>query len=273
MSRNALNSLPVLCVLLLAASCHGVPSGVIQPEEMAQLMADVHTGEAVVDMNRREYQTDSAKQAFKQSIYERHGVTSEQVDSSMAWYGRNITRYMDVYERTIAILEERLSEMGNLVAAEAMSAAGDSVDVWSGPRHLVIGELSPTNIITFRYNADENWLPGDVYTWRAKFTDNGAQSEMCFAADYTDGTVETMYSGFSGDSWHELTFRADSTRTLRAVSGYLRGDLPAAGPLRLDSIGLVRKRLNAGRYVERFRVRSVSGYSEPADNLADDGRQ
>lgn len=272
MNLKKLSKFVVLAAL--AAACHRVPSGVIQPEEMAQLMADVHTGESVVDMNRRQYETDSAKQALKQSVYAAHGVTTEQVDSSMAWYGRNITRYIDVYDRTIEILEHRLNEMGNRVAAEAaMSASGDTVDVWPFPRHLAINRLSPTNIITFSFNSDENWEAGDVYTWRAHFFNNGSQSEWKIAALYSDGAVETVYNGFNGDGWREITLRSDSNRTLSRVTGYLLARLPENGAITIDSIGLVRKRLENEHYSERYRQRSVRGYDLPADSTRTDTTQ
>ena len=117
-------------LLLLTCACSKVPGGVIPPERMAELLADFHTGEAVVDMNRTEFYTDSLRQLYKQSVYARHGVTPEEVDSSFSWYGRHMAEYMDVYDRTIEILDRRLIETGNRIAAEAaLSIAGDSVDV------------------------------------------------------------------------------------------------------------------------------------------------
>ncbi len=64
MNRTRARKLKVaaaLAVLALSA-CSKVPSGVIAPEEMAQLLADIHTGESVIDMNRMEFSSDSAKQ-------------------------------------------------------------------------------------------------------------------------------------------------------------------------------------------------------------------
>ena len=63
---------PVILIIILAlASCSKVPGGVIEPEEMAQLMADVHTGEAMLEMNRQDYPNDSMKLVLRQSIYVR----------------------------------------------------------------------------------------------------------------------------------------------------------------------------------------------------------
>ena len=108
--------LSIIAVALLAVACSKTPKGIIPPEEMAQLMADIHTAEAVIELNRGEYRSDSLKQAFKQSVYARHGVDAATVDSSYMWYGRNINSYLEVYDRTIEILEHRLIESGNRVA-------------------------------------------------------------------------------------------------------------------------------------------------------------
>ena len=131
------------CMVLCA--CNKVPSEIIQPDEMALLMADVHTSESVIELNWDQFRSDSAKQVLKESVYAAHGVSAEQVDSSLAWYGRNITYYMDVYDNTIAILEKRLIERGNKVAAAAaMSIAGDSVNVWD--RSELHADLRPAPI-------------------------------------------------------------------------------------------------------------------------------
>lgn len=262
------NKLLVCSLLLLTfAGCRRVPSDVIQPEEMAQLMADIHTGEAVVDMNRTDYMTDSAKLVMKQSIYVRHGVTGEEVDSSMAWYGRNIMRYMDVYDRTIEILEQRTNEMGNRVAAEAaMSMAGDSVDVWSHPRYLVLSDLSPTMIFTFGYKADENWEKGDVYTWRAKFLTSGATNDWNLTMSYDDGAVETMNNSFTDDGWHEIILRTDSTRIPIRLTGFMYTDASETH-VRIDSVELVRKRLDSDNYHRRYLQRTVATY-QANDSIA-----
>lgn len=267
--RPTINRLSAaISALLVFAACHRVPSDVIQPEEMAQLMADVHVGEAVVEMNRNQYQSDSSKQAFKQSVYAAHGVDAVAVDSSMAWYGRHITRYMDVYDRTIEILEHRLIETGNRVAAEAaLSMAGDSVDVWPHPRYMSFGSLSPSATITFAFASDDNWEAGDTYTWRAKFIENGAASDWAIAAQYSDGTVETVHTRFGNNGWRELVFRSDSTRNITRLSGYLTADIAEGNTVRLDSMQLVRKRLDAERYSQRYMQRTVRNYEAPSDSL------
>ena len=257
--------------LVLASACSKVPSDVIQPEEMALLMADVHTAEAVVDMNRMSYPSDSARQAMKQSVYARHGVSSEQVDSSFAWYGRNITYYMDVYDRTIEILEHRLIETGNRVAVEAaLSIAGDSVDVWPYPRYFALSDRMPSKTLTFNFSRDPNWERGDSYTWRAKMFNNQEKSDWGIVVEYADGSVEFSSQEISGgDGWKEFVFHTDSLRDATRVYGYLNAANRKGSSIHIDSIGIVRKRVDPERYNRRYSVRYLRDLLPKTDISAD----
>lgn len=271
----------ILTATMLLAACSHVPRHVIQPEAMSQLMADVHTAEAVIDMHRGYYARDSVKQALKQSVYARHNVSAEQVDSSLAWYGRNITRYMDVYDRTIEILEQRLIESGNRVAAEAaLSIAGDSVDVWPYARFLAINDRVPTHTVTFAYGRDENWERGDMYVWRAKFFNGGSDnaSRWTIAAEYADGTVEYITQAVGGDGWRELAFYTDSLRDATHLYGLLEAANRPGTTLALDSIEMVRKRVDRENYSRRYSIRKLHGALpaqplEPAGSNSDNGNE
>lgn len=261
-------ALSIIAISLLVISCSRVPSHIIQPEKMARLMADVHTGEAVIDLNRNEYLSDSVKQALKQSVYIKHGVSAEQVDSSLAWYGRNITYYMDVYDRTIEILEHRLIESGNRVAAEmALSIAGDSVDIWPYPRYISVYDNLPTKSITFNFARDANRERGDVYIWRAKFFNNSEVIRWGIVAEYSDGTVEYFTQSITGDGNKELSFQSDSLLDATRIYGFLDAANRRGTSLDIDSIELVRKRLDRERYSKRYTIHKLPKLLE-ADSTA-----
>jgi hypothetical protein len=257
--RKSIGIIAPLCALsIIAGACKRVPDYVIQPEEMAQLMADIHVGEAVVDHNRDIYNNDSIKLAFKQSIYVKHGVTPEQVDTSFDWYGHNIGEYMDVYDRTIEILDARLSETGSRIAAEAaLSIAGDSVDVWANPRSLAISRRLPSQMLTFAIKQDDNSEPGDSYTWRMKFANNTSAGRGGIVSEYTDGSKEVLNVTIAGDGWHDLTLYTDSTKTMKQIYGYISVVPEGEKNVWLDSIALVRNRLNANKYSQRYRQQHI----------------
>lgn len=252
------SSILTISIALLLWGCSKVPSGVIKPDDMAALLADVHTAEAVVDMNYSDYDTDSLKLVLRQSVYIRHGVNTAQVDSSIAWYGRHMGMYMDVYDRTIEILEHRLIETGNRIAADnALSIAGDSVDVWPNPRFLSINDRLPSRIISFSFGSDPNWEKGDAYTWRAKIFNIDQSAEWLLGVEYDDGSVEWLNDSPDESGWKDITLQTDSSLTAVRLFGYMSVVNRSGTDLRLDSISLVRKRLVPETYHRHYLINKI----------------
>lgn len=250
--------LPLILLFTLLVACSKVPRHVIQPDEMASLLADIHIGEAVVEMNRVDYRTDSLKMVMLQSVLAKHNVSKQQLDTSFEWYGHNISYYMEVYDKTIDLLERRVAETGNRIAAENISIAGDSVDVWNSAPFIAISNLSPSHFLTFSLNSDENWERGDSYTWRAKFTNNANISRWGIIADYADGSMEMTTADLTGDGWRELRFISDSTKTATHVYGYIDFAPRHSTTIWADSLMLIRNRLSDDAYRLHFRQNRIS---------------
>ena len=150
----------VLAGLIAATACNRVPSYVIQPDDMAEVLADMRMADAVITVHPSQYAQPSKKMAIKDAIFEKHGITSEQFDTSLVWYGRNTERFSDVNDLTIEILEQRMKEANVLAAGQmAMTVAGDSVDLWNGYPYYVINDKLPTHYLSFSYETDPNWEP------------------------------------------------------------------------------------------------------------------
>lgn len=231
-----------LPVILLVA-CSGVPGHVVPPEKMASLMADMRMADAVISVNGAEYRSDSARLALRQAVLDRNGVTAAQFDTSLVWYGHNISRYQDVTDRSIEILEGRLIAAGSSTGGAALSVAGDSVDVWTGPETFAVTRRSPSEYITFDLKYDRNWEPGDEYIWRLSLVTVPASGQWGITAEYADEAVETETVPLNVSSRrNEITFRTDSTRRARRLTGWLRLSPDAHHPAVVDSVSLVRRR-------------------------------
>ncbi|MDE6100051.1 MAG: DUF4296 domain-containing protein [Paramuribaculum sp.] len=240
---SAAVSLAMLC------ACSGRPSEVLSKEEMAQLLADIHTGESVVESLSRTFPDDSTRRAFLQAIYEKHGVSRQQVDSSFSWYGYHLEKYMEVYDRTVEILEARLEKAQEIAGATAEGVAelsvnlqGDSVDVWPGFRWRRFSANMPNDHITFNILTDNNWERGDVYTLRTKFLDNHGPVSFAIAAEYNDGRREYIAATQPGDGWHEIRFALDSARSAQRIYGVIAYTTSPGETVFIDSISLYRTR-------------------------------
>lgn len=248
----------VLAVAAMLAACNRVPSHVIRPDDMSELLADRYVAEAVVDYNPQVWRTDSQRMALRDAVYLRHGVSQADVDTSLDWYGHNIARYMEVYDNTISILEARLAGSDTRLRAEqSMTIAGDSVDVWPESRFYAIGRLAPSHNVAFTLNSDENRERGDYYTWRAKFANHSGESTWTIVAEYSDSTLEYIAERVNGNGWHELTLQTDSTRNATRIYGSLMLTPSERASVWLDSVSLVRNHFKESSYNRRYRQRTI----------------
>lgn len=246
--------LPIFSAILLLCACNRVPSHVIPPDDMAEILADVRMADAVVTVNIRDYSSVAKKMAVKEAVFKKHGITDEQFDTSMVWYGHNVDKFQDVNDLAIEILEKRLKDANALAAGEAaMTVAGDSVDLWNGYPSYVFSKKLPSSYLTFSYDSDQNWERGDIYTLRSHVVLPGSSGQWNLTTEYEDGTVDIITSAISQNelSRQELSLYTDSTRTATRISGWIKIDPFGYKVAILDSISLTRRHLEPGTTVTR----------------------
>lgn len=281
--RYLLHMLGICIVACLLSGCDDTPEYVIKQDDMVNLLVDLHKGEGVVDINHGAYRNDSVKRVLKQSIYARHGVTSEQVDTSLVWYGHHIEKYIEIYDKVIERLEAQLKDADVLAQGERLqlSIAGDSVNVWSEKDFYRFFDNSPSNFLKFSIKKDENWEKGDVYNWNMYLRNRRSPVALTIVADYTDGTSDYAYRILSQDGWVNMAFAVDTAKTARTIYGVAAVQPHPGEILYLDSISLVRTRfLDAsyqrngiktftnGKKEKKESVDSVSAIGQPHNDTA-----
>ncbi|MDE5608506.1 MAG: DUF4296 domain-containing protein [Muribaculaceae bacterium] len=250
----------ILASALLAATfagCKHVPSGVIRPDKMSELLADIYQGESMVEYNSNIYFTDSTKKVVKQSIFAANGVTQTDFDSSLVWYGHNIGEFVKVCDGAIAILETRLEEIPPDAVASSIRVAGDSAQVWALPTYYRITDKAPSHYISFLLDSDDEWQPGDTYDLNMKITPGASPVRTTLAVDYDNGLTQYINASSATTGWLKTHLQIDSTMTPTRVYGFINFD-PAAGEIiYLDSVSLLRSRLNRNTYYRRSNLTSI----------------
>lgn len=243
-------------VVLTLCACDRTPDGVIPPDEMASLMADIHTAESVSDTERRVFANDSMRLVLKQSVISRHGYDVATFDSSLSYYGRNIDLYAKLYEDIVTILETRITQVETQAATDGssgiiavsdgdLSLDGDSVDIWNLPRTVMFNLSSPVKIVPFGASSDRYWERGDIYTLRGKMSGASEAVTFSLAVEYVDGTVDYLTTRSVGNGWKEATLALDSARIARYVYGtisYPPSSVTERPTAVIDSISLYRSR-------------------------------
>ena len=129
----------IFLMIVSLASCSKTPDYVISENDMAMLLADIHEADAVVTFDKQHYKEDSTKEVLCESIFAKHGVSEEQFDTSLIWYGHNLDVYTEVYDNVVEILKDRQKRIiaEAKEAGEKMTLSGDSVDIWASTPHII----------------------------------------------------------------------------------------------------------------------------------------
>lgn len=246
---NMVRGVILSAAALLMIGCSRVPSGVIPPGDMAELLADIHEGEGVVESERQTFATDSMRRLLRESIYRKHDVTAEQVDSSMMWYGKNIEKYMEVYDEVIEILDKRLADANSNTSRPAQSGGGyqsvslegDSIDVWTQLHYRRFYDLGGNNFITYRMNKDRNWQTGDSYTLNFKAVNTHRPVDVGILVGYVDGTTDYSHRQFSQKGWNDLKMTVSPDKEASTMTVVISYEPRKKEVAYIDSISLIRR--------------------------------
>ena len=243
---------PILTTALSIAtvSCDKTPDYVIKSDDMVDLLVDIHKGESVVELNRAKYPNDSTRKMMKHSRFLRHGVTQEQFDTSLVWYGHNIEKYIEVYDKVIEELEGeiKLADVSTDGSRVQMAVVGDSVDAWGDVRFRQFAYGEPSDILKFNMRRDENWEKGDVYTWRFFVRKRISPMTWTLAADYNDGSTDYLSGSVNSEGWQEVSFTTDSAKITSNLYGTIMLQPNLLESAYVDSIMLIRTRMKPSEY-------------------------
>lgn len=196
MQRSSMLGLLAWAVIVLVASCKpSVSSDIIPPDDMEDLLYDYHLADAMARQAKGNY--DQNLIAYHAAVLKKHGVTTADFDSSMVYYMRHATQLHDIYENIAERMGKDAQALGSSVSVnggngEYNTASGDTIDLWKGPRSLVLIPNRPYNLYSFHYKPDAKAQKGDDYVL-------SVHSNFIFQDGMRDGII-TLALVYSNDS-------------------------------------------------------------------------
>lgn len=225
MNRN--NILYTLLLFLITISSCKKNDYVLSDSKMENILYELYVGEAFIDNHNSGQRSDQFKRDYYLSILTKNGVTEDQYDSSLVYYGQNIDYYYKIYENVVTRLEKEEVKFERLAAAEQnaiKSASGDSVDIWNGEKYFAI--LPFGHIQTIRtIPSDENFKKGDSFflhfainIFPDKLIIKSPKTYLTIA--YTDGTVQTESVAIDREGDFELSITSNSEKAISRITFY-----------------------------------------------------
>lgn len=243
----------IFAVILLSfflTGCGGKKDkGVISEKELVALLTDLEIAEAYTTSSGSI--TSVQSRSIGEGVLKAHGVTREQLDSTLSWYGRNA----DLYYELLKKVDKNIEKKQQLLARQqgAVDEKGDKSDLWRGLRGVRISENTLRKGIVFDISSPEI-EKGDVLEWCFR-TSGEVNANALLGVDYADGTSHSQRIPRYGDRRFSLKLQTDSSKTVKRIFGYFQETDASALPVWCDSIRLLRHALDTFSYNEISRQR------------------
>jgi hypothetical protein len=248
--------LPIYAIVFwitgLLAGCGKTPGGILPEKDMQAVMTDMLTAEAIIGSDYTAYSNDTLKLAMYESVFRKYGITQAVYDSSLVWYGRNLERYMKIYDRVIAGLDRQIRILGDLppeVSPEDLIRK-DSTDIWPRRPFVTLHPQALFNGITFDLKPPTGFPSGSAFVWGVRIwgLKAGMKSypELRLRVEQRD-TVFAIDRKITEDGYYESVVRTLPARQAERLHGFLWmpvTDSLADYRIYVDSIRLIRYNYN-----------------------------
>ncbi len=218
----------LLAIVALAVSCKPTaPSGIIQPDEMEDLLYDYHLADAMARQAPGDY--DQNIIAYHTAVFKKYDVTKADFDSSMVYYMRNATQLHDMYENIAERMSKDAQAMGSSVSmnnggADYNTASGDTIDLWKGPQSMVLIPNAPYNLYSFHLKPDAKSQKGDDYVLSLHsnfiFQDGMRDAIVTMALVYSNDSVASRVMHISSPYDQQMVLTDADSVGVKEIRGY-----------------------------------------------------
>ena len=267
-SKLLRHAMPVAVVCAMAACKPGVPSELIQPDEMEDILYDYHVadGMAVAEGNY----TDVAfrRLAYREAVLRKHQVTEAQLDTSLIYYYRHADQLHEIYSNLAKRLDADAVALGasanELSQFGSITSQGDTATVWNYRQTAVLMPQAPYNTISFDVKADTAYHEGDKmilsFDTRFIYQDGSRNGTAYLAVCFKNDSTATQIVHMGGDMHYNLQVTDEKRLGIKAVRGFIhlgrdKSNSPSLKMLSISNMKLMRM------------------HTEPPKEADDDGQQ
>lgn len=232
-------------LIMVAVACVHRPEGVLSDKKMAPVVADLELAEVYIE-RLPESKARDQRDRVVEYVIAKHGISREEFDSTMSWYGRNV----DDYYKFCDLVEKELQKKKRKVSGST-SIEIETSDIWPYPRKLYLSLLDDSKGFTFDIPT-ATIESGNRLNMLFKLN-NQASGNMLLGVEYDKGPNSYVSKKIRESKRVDLTLQTDSARTVTRVFGNFMLLDSRRLPLWLDSIYLKALPFDS---VEYFKIHS-----------------
>ena len=228
---------------------------VIPKDRMTDVLYDYHM--ALSLGNSGAFGTSRHERAlYKQSVFDKHGISEAQFDSSMVWYTRHTKELAQMYKVVSERMKVERRDIERLISIRdkkpMISDQGDTVNVWPWNTELRLSCAALDNLYTFSLFPDSNYRDNDSLVWEvysrylSSATDSMREASvvMELMMKYETGIRVSRIRQVAESGRMHVSVQDDTLGVLKRLSGmlYFLGDSCTEAVV-ADSVRLMRYRV------------------------------
>lgn len=238
----------ILSGFLALSSCSDRPSNVLDEDDMVDLMVDMELAEAYYEQDSRSSSADDRIE-FGKRVLQKHGVSAETLDTTLAWYGRNLDEYTELFAKVDKKIEKRKKKLMEVPGQEERPKS--ETDLWIFSSHIMLSELSGQNLYSFSIpNVDLN--KGDKLKF-SFYLPNSVGLKTTLGVEYADGFGEAEVNNSTSGKSIEMELQTDTAREVKRVFGWLNLKESTNYPVFIDSLALKTMQMDSATYMSSRR--------------------
>ena len=226
--RRILGFALLVFVLTLLVSCKPkVPSDIIQPNKMEDLLYDYHLAQAVADQDAPS-KSDYTRRLYFDAVLKKHKVTQADFDSSMVYYQRHTERLYHIYDNINKRLQNEAGTTANGGASGKyanLSANSDTTLIWKGNNSEFLLTSAPFNKMPFYIKADSSYHAGDAFEFSMDvqfiMEDGSRDAVALLAVRYDNDSIATQNIHMSSPSHYTIMIPSFPNHKIKDIRGFV----------------------------------------------------
>lgn len=215
--------LSVLFLIILSA-CGNRPRWVLSEDKMEDVLYDIHIADAEVEMDYTYFnENKDRKPELYNTVFEKHGITKEQFDTSLVWYSADMERYMKIYEKMLQRYTVEIDTLNAQVGRQHELSPYAATNLWNGISSKILTSGSITSHL-FSFSVDS--IPLDAGAmYELSFEILGTSDKSPVAAyvytEYSD-TILFTHETFHQNSLTHLRIPVIPEKKINEIQGSIR---------------------------------------------------
>lgn len=220
--------LVISALLLLLACTPRVPSDVIQPGDMEDILYDYHVAQAMAreEMGKA---TDFNNTKYYLAVLKKHGVTEAEFDSSLVYYYSHIDRLKDIYSEVNTRLADDAkalgASVGDISRYSQYGTTGDTANIWKEATDVLLMPRPTMNRYDFTIKADTSFRKGDSFMFQF-MTDylwqNGMKDAVvCIVTKYEGDSIIQTVNHVSVSGIAQIRVPTNRENKLKEIVGFI----------------------------------------------------